>query len=82
MNKPCFPLVKIDWSDHCHEGAGSWLLLSGLDLGLASCHTVGYLVHESDEEYIIASTVGDKVEDTITGVFHIGRALVTKVKYL
>ena len=54
-----YPLLKLSWLDiHTQDG---WTTEKYLDA--ARCFTVGYLIDETNDFYIIAATVGYDSED-------------------
>jgi len=55
-----YPLVKLSWLD-INTQAG-WTSENNLDA--ARCFTVGYIIKETKDFYVLASTLGYDSEDT------------------
>ena len=50
-------VVLIEWDDHMSVGDGSWIDLSELhDLEVVRCESVGFLLNETENYYLISQT--------------------------
>ncbi len=73
-----YPVVEIIWRDA--ECDSAWKKVDELLKGnLPIVYTIGYLLHEDKEKYIVASTVGD---DEATGTIMIPADWVTKISLI
>lgn len=70
-----YPLVKIVWVD-AESGNQEWVLPEELDGALPQVTTVGFLIKETEDAYIIASTITDT---HVNGQFKIPKGM-TKEK--
>ena len=73
-----YPIVEIIWRDA--ECDSAWKKIDEILEGdLPIVYTIGYLLHEDKEKYIVASTVGD---DEATCVMVIPTDWVTKISLI
>ena len=78
--RPC----RIWWRDHFDLGAGSWVPLNDVskdDVAPAVMETVGWLVRETPDAYVITHTIHRRVRHA-RGVFVILKANVVRMKEL
>ncbi|KKL87533.1 hypothetical protein LCGC14_1933720 [marine sediment metagenome] len=73
-----YPIVEIIWRDA--ECDPEWKKIDKISKGnLPIVYTIGYLLHEDKEKYIVASTIGD---DEATATMMIPVDWVTKISLI
>lgn len=75
------PLVKVHWNDPAAHG-DPWMLrseISGSDVTDAACITVGYIVRETEELVILASSL---TSEHFGNVMAIPRVCITRADTL
>jgi len=78
------PLVAVWWFDS-RRPAGEWLRLDDFEPEeICCCCSVGYLVHEDDEQLALAPNIADADSDNpqISGIIQIPVSCVTKRRTL
>ena len=78
-----YPIVCVTWNDHHTLADTSWPVISSLVKDARepmTCHTVGYLLDETDDYVLIAQTVTD--DGTCSEVMKVLRPLVGDIKIL
>lgn len=77
--KPTYPIVLIEWKDH--ESEDAWGKLSDAFKGDPPwINTIGWLIRENDECYIVAATIADDGEGC--QVIRILKGTVIQIKRL
>jgi hypothetical protein len=75
-SKHKYPLIRLDWID-AESGAAEWIEPSEIDGTLPAVTTIGFLIKETEDTYIIASTITDT---HINGQFKVPKGM-TKQKH-
>ncbi len=77
-------LIYVEWLDHVTHDGGGWINVKKVKKGsLAACHTVGWIVEETDEALkLVSSYIGENIDDDIGGDVTIVKAAITKRKLL
>lgn len=70
-------VIHCVWIDS--ESDNSWRPLEELDEAMTEIHSVGFLVHQDFERYVLAVSF-DPDTQSANGIMHIPRAAVKKVK--
>ncbi len=78
-NLRALEVVNIRWVDS--ETLTEWTELSGLKYESEMIETVGFLIHQDSDVYLIASTF-DKTTDSINAAIWIPKSAVREVKSL
>lgn len=78
-----YKLVQVDWLDHCSHTITQWREVPEIkELKPVLCHTVGYVLHETDEFITVGQTlsISEDLEDTTTGDMLILKACIKHIK--
>ena len=64
MRKDDYQIVELNWLDS-RLPTSEWRRLDEIDdIDACYCKTVGYLIRENDEEYVLASSIADHDGET------------------
>lgn len=82
--KPSFKIVEVIWADS--EQNAAWEKLEDVlnDQGSLNCKTLGYVVADTEDRIILASTasVDDTYEDLISHYMTIPKSCIVSIKEL
>ena len=74
-----FQFVEVEWVDA--KFSGEWEAPDGLvEPGL--CRTRGWLVKETDDYIVLASTVGEEGDEDVIGTCVLPRVMVKRIRRL
>ena len=77
------PLVELIWLDHCGISSGGWTNFDASeDAKLLVCHSVGYLINETNDTYTLAGDFGQPPATPWGRVLNIGKALTLSKRVL
>ena len=74
-----FPFIEVKWLDA--KFSGEWEAPDGL-VEPGVCYTRGWLVEETDEHLVLASTVGEGADEDVIGTCAIPKVMVLKRRRL
>ena len=82
INKRSLPVVELIWWDHC--GSHGWQNYNQRegDGELIVAHTVGYLLDETNDTYVLAQTHAQTRNNQWNGTMILAKELVLKKKIL
>lgn len=72
--------ITIVWIDAC-EVTGWKSFSDAIKIpNEVFCHTVGYFLNQTKDFITVASTIGLSEKNDVTGIFHIPKAWIIKIK--
>lgn len=77
------PLVRVTWRDHSSFPDQNWRDVDEIDEHFMEgvlCHTVGFLVKETEKSVVIVLTMGENGQ--FSGVFNILKGTIEEIKNL
>lgn len=80
--QPILRMYRIHWVDIVRT-ADPWISAeAAVALRPADCYSVGWLIYEDDECVVLASTLGDSMDEDIGGTFSVPRCVIKSITEL